>query len=437
MICLREGLFGEINKVQHTKEKVMDEREEVCQGTRMTEQPQRMKVQAGEKPEELAVEPQELSEKTEEDSQEKKDDIGEGHEKGEKPRKKKSCLGCLGNIIIAIAVILLLIKGLELLGRLTAPEANNSAATKARTYEFWYGNIGTIDLDEDKKVALGKRVLPLLDKFLLEDEKSTVGNDEINTLLTTEYTMDDEDTLAAYTGRKVKLTGKVIYKQDETVQLATDVNFDPDLEGAEWPNLFLDCSWVKGKPDIGDCIEAEGMLIVDPYDFSPEESFGVEVIVRDVKKADYLALGGNPANLFMNQETKLIASVEQKGVTFDVLGASVDAATGRVYVKYQVSLDEEKMKWRGIYNFDIFAVKGSLGTTEVFCEDAGGSMGGSFIIEEEWPELVAQVAPGGDQISIVICGYKYYEGGGEMEMNPDAEIFMRVDIPSDAWTIVG
>lgn len=421
----------------------MDEKEELhdasVEGAQSAEQAEAMEVQdveqAGKKPEEPAVEQQELSEKTEEDSQDGKGNIGEEHKEGEKPRKKKSCLGCLGNIIIVIAVILLLVKGAEWLGRLTDPKANNSAATKARTYDFWYSAIEKINLNEDKKVAFGKRVLPLLDKFMLEDEKSTVGNDEVNTLLTTEYTMDDEDTLAAYTGRKVKLTGKVIYKNDKTVQFATDVNFNQDAEDAEWPRLFLDCSWVKETLDMGDCIEAEGMLIVDPYDFSSKETFVVTVVVREVKKADYLALGGDPANLFMNQETKLIASVEQKGAAFDILGVSVDAATGRVYVKYQVSLDEEKMRGK-TYVFDIFAVKGSLGAMENSIEGGGGSRCGSFIIEEEWPELVAQVASGENQISIVICGYKYSEEEREVKVNPDAEIFMRVDIPSESWTIV-
>lgn len=421
----------------------MDEREELhdasVEGAQSAEQTEAMEVQdveqAGKKPEEPAVEQQELSEKTEEDSQEGKGNIGEELKEGEKPRKKKSCLGCLGNIIIVIAVILLLVKGAEWLGRLTDPKANNSAATKARTYDFWYSAIEKINLNEDKKVAFGKRVLPLLDKFMLEDEKSTVGNDEVNTLLTTEYTMDDEDTLAAYTGRKVKLTGKVIYKNDKTVQFATDVNFNQDAEDAEWPRLFLDCDWVKEKPDQGECVEVEGMLIVDPYDFSSKDRMNIDVVVRKIKKVDFLAAGGDPANLFMNQETKLIASVEQKGATFDILGASVDAATGRVYVKYQVSLDEEKMRGQ-TYDFDIFAVKGSLGAIEVSIERGGGSRCGSFIIEEEWPELVAQVASGENQISIVICGYKYSEEEREVKVNPDAEIFMRVDIPSESWTIV-
>lgn len=417
----------------------MDEREELHEGMQTAEQAEEMKAQDGKKLEEPAVKPQEQSEKTEEDFQEKKGDTGEELKEGEKSRKKKSCLGCLGNIVIAVAVLFLLIKGWEWLGHLTAPEENNSAATKARTYDFWYNQCaGKINFGGDSKIAFGKRVLPLLDKFMLEDEKSTVGNDEVNTLLTTEYTLDDEDTLAAYTGRKVKLTGKVIYKNDKTVQFATDVNFNPDAEGAEWPRLFLDCSWVKETLDMGDCIEAEGMLIVDPYDFSSKEKFVVTVIVRKVKKVDYLALGGDPANLFMNQETKLIASVEQKGVTFDILGASVDAATGRVYVKYQVSLDEEKMRGQ-TYFFEIFAVKGSLGALENSIEGGGGSRCGSFIIEEEWPEeLVGQVASGENQISIVICGYKYseVEEEGEVKVNPDAEIFMRVDIPSESWTIV-
>lgn len=421
----------------------MDEREELhdasVEGAQSAEQTEAMEVQdveqAGKKPEEPAVEQQELSEKTEEDSQEGKGNIGEELKEGEKPRKKKSCLGCLGNIIIVIAVILLLIKGAEWLGRLTDPKANNSAATKARTYDFWYSAIEKINLNEDKKVAFGKRVLPLLDKFMLEDEKSTVGNDEVNTLLTTEYTMDDEDTLAAYTGRKVKLTGKVIYKNDKTVQFATDVNFNQDAEDAEWPRLFLDCSWVKEKPDMWDCVEVEGMLIVDPYDFSSKEKFVVTVVVREVKKADYLALGGDPANLFMNQETGPITSVEQKGITFDILGVSVDAATGRTYVKYQVSGNEE-LQGRH-YDLDILAAKGNLLGMVPDYGSAGQSSYGSIMIDEEAPNYVAQIAPGENQVSIVICGYNREDAGERIvEVNPDAEIFMRVDIPSESWTIV-
>lgn len=424
----------------------MDEREELhdasVEGAQSAEQTEAMEVQdveqAGKKPEEPAVEQQELSEKTEEDSQEGKGNIGEELKEGEKPRKKKSCLGCLGNIVIAVAVLFLLIKGWEWLGHLTAPEENNSAATKARTYDFWYNQCaGKINFGGDSKIAFGKRVLPLLDKFMLEDEKSTVGNDEINTILSTDYTIDDEAVLAAYTGRKVKLTGKIIYKDDrtKTIQFATDVNFNPDAEGAEWPRIFLNCDWVEEKPDMWDCVEVEGMLIVDPYDFSSKERMTISVQVRKVSKADYLALGGDPANLFMNQETELLTSVEQKGITFDILGVSVDAATGRTYVKYQVSGNEE-LQGRH-YDLDILAAKGNLLGMVPDYGSAGQSSYGSIMINEEAPNYVAQIAPGENQVSIVICGYNREDAGERIvEVNPDAEIFMRVDIPSESWTIV-
>ncbi len=369
----------------------------------------------------------------------KGEQTGEGPEEEKKPRKKRGCLGCLGNIIIGVAVILLLVKGVEWLGRLTAPEENNSAATKARTYDFWYNQCaGRINFGGDSKIAFGKRVLPLLDKFMLEDAKSTVGNDEINTILNTDYTIDDEAVLAAYTGRMAKLTGKVIHKDErtKTIQFATDVNFNEGAEDVEWPRIFLNCDWVKEEPDMWDCVEVEGMLIVDPYDFSSKESMTVSVQVRKVSKADYLALGGDPANLFMYQESEPVASVEQQGVTFDVLGVSVDAATGRAYIKYQISGDKE-LQGRE-YDLEIFAAKGNLLGMVFDYGSAGQSSYGSIMIEEEAPNYVAQVAPGKNQISIVICGYnrEEREDEGIVEVNPDAEIFIRVDIPSESWTIV-
>lgn len=404
----------------------MDGRKELCEGLTEGEQ-------TAEQAEEMTVE-----------AQEKTEDTGEKPEEGKSPKKKRGCLGCLGNIIIVVAVILLLMKGFEWLGHFTNPEANNEAAVKARTYDFFYctcaGSFGGI-FGKEGKVAFGKKVLPVLDKFMLEDGKSTVGNDEINTICTSEYTIDDEHTLAAYTGRKVKLTGKILDQTDarRRVQLVTDVNYLPELreEGVPEPPLIsLDCNWVKEEPDKDDFVEVEGMLIVDPYDFSSEEQMNVFVVVKKIRKADYLELGGDPANLFMYQEMELVTSVEQQGVTFDILGVSVDAATGRTYVKYQIAVAEEL---RGkIYDFDIFAAKGNLVSLTPEIGVGGQSGYGSFMIDEEIPNYVAQVAPGENQVSIVICGYSREDWEDErvIEVNPDAEIYIRVDIPSESWTIV-
>lgn len=357
-------------------------------------------------------------------------------EEGKKP-KKKGCLGCLGNIVIVLAVILLLMKGAEWFGRWQNPEQNNSASIKARSYTFLYvmcaGKFGE-PFGEEGKITFGEYVLPVLDWFMLKDDKSTVGNDDINTLLTSAYTMDDEDTLAAYTGRKVKLTGKIVQKSGGTIRLSTDVNSDPLSE--ELKTVFLNCEWIKDKPEINECVEVEGMLIVDP-DFSVEgDNMGIVVIAREVRGADYTALGGSPENQFMYQKTEFITSVEQQGAKLEVLGASVDASTGRAYVKYRLYADEKEWKNSEVLSIFVFGAKGSLGSLDNSVLSGGETLEGGVMLFEEYPYYTEQIAPEDNQISIIVCGYKFGSHEGDIDVDPNADIFLRADIPSEAWTIV-
>ncbi len=362
---------------------------------------------------------------------------GQTTEEGKQP-KKKGCLGCLGNIVIVTAVILLLMKGAEWLGRLQAPEENNSASVKARSYNFIYvmcaGKFGE-PFGEEGKITFGERVLPILDWFMLEDDKSTVGTDDINTLLTSKYTMDDEDMLAAYTGRKVKLTGKIVQKSDSTIRLVTDVNSDPLSFPEELQTVFLNCEWIKDKPEINECVEVEGMLIVDPV-FSEESSnMDISVIVREVREADYVTLGGSPENRFMFQKTEPVTSVEQQGAKLDILGASVDAATGRAYVKYRLAID--KKEWDNMtFNIHGFGAKGSLVYSNIYTLFPGEILEGGIVLVEENPYYTEQIMPGDNQISIIICGYKYNTDVTDVNVDPDADIFLRVDIPSESWVVV-
>lgn len=468
MTFQREGLSGETSKKQKKKENLMEKRKEKT-AENLTE------VQAGENAEEAE---KKIPESTKETEKKSPDNIKETErqiagdtgkteetdgteetqaqpaetsgeteppektqeqtpEEGKKP-KKKGCLGCLGNIFIVAAVILLLMKGFEWLGRWQNPEENNNASLKARSYVILYewcaGKFGE-PFGEEGKITFGEYVLPVLDWFMLEDDKSTVGNDDINTLFTSQYTMDDEDMLAAYTGRKVKLTGKIVEKSDDIMSLSTDVNSDPLSEGLK--TVSLNCEWLKDKPGINECVEAEGMLIVDP-DFRIEGGdVSVSVIVREIREADYTALGGNPENRFMYQKTEPVTTVEQQGAKLEILGASVDAATGRAYVKYRLSIDEKEWGDKSFVVVPIGA-KGSLGGDDdmppVF---SGETVEGGIVIQDETlQDYVEQLVPGDNQIVIIVQGYEFGEGDGQVKVDPDADIFLRADIPSESWTIV-
>lgn len=356
-----------------------------------------------------------------------------------KTAKKRGPLGCLFNIIIVVIVVVSLVNGIEWLARWRNPEANNEATMKAKGCSNAYMCAGRFGepiggiLGEKAKNQFGNRVLSVLDYFMAEDDKKAVDTEELNTILTSEYTLKDAEDLAEYTGRKISLTGKILQRTGNTAELVTDVNFDMSSE--EWPVMVsVDCSWIKEKPETDDCVEIDGILIVDPGDFSSKEAMRVEVNARKIQEADFAAIGGNPENSFMYQKMEPFTSVKQKGLTLDILGVSADAATGRGYVKYRISKDTSKAKED--YYLDIFGGKGSLSGFESVATGVNGSTDGSLLISETDLPFAEQIGANNDVLSVVVCAYRGEDSGErEITVNPEADIYMRVDIPSEAWTV--
>lgn len=360
---------------------------------------------------------------------------------GKKTPKKRGPLGCLFNIVIVVVVVVLLVNGIEWLFRWLDPEANNEAAVKAKGCSSAYMCAGRFGepiggaLGEKAKKEFGDCVLSVLDYFMAEDDKETVDTGELNAILTSEYTLKDAEALAEYTGRKIKLTGKIVQRTGNTAELVTDVNFDTSSE--KWPvTVWVDCSWIKAKPETDDCVEIDGILIVDPGDFSSKESMRVEVNARKIQEADYAAIGGNPENSFMYQKMKPFTSVEKGGLTLDILGVSVDAATGRGYVKYRVSKDTAET--RENYDLEIFGAKGSLSGCDFGIIGMDGRKDGGLLISESDLPFAEQIGAGDGMISFVVCAYEMKEENEDervLTVNPGADIYMRVDIPGEAWNV--
>lgn len=356
--------------------------------------------------------------------------------KKERPLWKK-ILGCLKAVVFIVVMTLFLVKAVQYVSHKTDPVNHNEASVDFGKYNATYFALGKVF---DFANVVGKKsgdfcldyLIPFADRFMMSDSKEVLDNSDILQIKGAEYTLDKAKEATVYNGRKVSVSGKIDYVSDYYTELALDVNEDFSGEDVVTRIVALDHTLARGYTDLkpNDCVSVEGYFLLDPGDFSSPDVTEAYILARDIEKADYAALDGDPENAYIYQEASPCKTVEEDGFTVKITGVSVDAASKRAVVRYNLFLIGQD----NLY-VNIFAVKGNLGGdggTELY---RGTDTASYFEIKEEGL-YTEQIESGKNNITIIICGYND-QPSDEQSAAPDpaADRYMKIDIPKELWTI--
>lgn len=411
---------------------------------------------------------------------------GEIKSKKKKPFWKRALGGFL-TLILIIAGVIVVYKGSTYILYKQDPVYNNHAAVKAKKYDSVYSGLSDILVIFDIAGNAGKEfaaehIVPFVDKRMLDEEKEVLTNETLVPILKTEYTIKDEDTVAGYTGRKVKLTGNIgwVDEESKTASLILDPKMDSykldeiystTEDEAGWPSvisfgygLLTDASPIF----LNSCVEIEGILIMNPDDFSDPKWRMDKVIVKSVKTLDFVEQGGDPAEQYLHQplvEMEKELSAEGKNLDIEVKGVLVDEKTGNAVVKYVLNYESGQQD----RHIQAYAAKenkdGEKAVPAVWSGTVEDSIaiktGGSTIYGGGPGKLAEEIKPESDHISLIVCGYNITD---EMKIdeetevikdkngdiiketpiysynipdgiNPDADMYVRIDIPKEYWSI--
>lgn len=371
-------------------------------------------------------------------------------------------------IAIAAAAFIGIKKGAAYVAHKQDPEFNNLVKLKYEeviNLDFMVTDMVVGVLGEKGHELSAKYLYPLMEKLFVNEEAAVIENDELNTLLADPwgtYTLEDEEYLMGYQGRKVKLTGTIYQIQEGTAYFCTGVEYDSSSK-ADIPigrSISLNVNYLADQSLIyeNSVIELEGFLTVGLYPSGYEDSewrFDHYVFVKEVKEADFVALGGNPAELYMHQKADTDIHIEQDEFIIDISAAIVDAKTGDAVVRFTYAKDAERYYGMtdddicerpqivGIKGKNVGVADGSLildGRTEDVCvvidnisnwnEEHAISMG----------NLHEQVGISDEVISLYIVGYyEPHAEVGETITFTDADVThaytVQIDIPSSEWTL--
>lgn len=402
---------------------------------------------------------------------------------------------CKGVVFVLFTAVVFIAGTLYMLPKID-PEQYNPAEMKQKEYRTVYGGIATAAdwvgcIGTDARVSVMEYLSLLADKWNANSKVEPLTREEVSELLTTEYNIEDAGEVAEYTGRIVKLTGIVSeVDKDGMARLVPDVNFNTygllNYGGSnDYPDMLLNCKAIADQNQLfpNECVELEGIFIFGPdLLHTPGEVYNeTEIIVRKIKEIDFVEAGGKPEEKYLHQRAVMPEQLRAEGSNLDIeiLGVSIDEETGNTAIQYTLEREQVNMVDREV---NVYAAKGQQANYSycmpISCESSSDEY---FLLEpvtsveyagataEEYADetggsLAGEIGAGEDEIVIIICGYTVTEDMyGEkttieevkdeegniisgtyiyedatpipVEINPDAEMYVKVVIPREYWNI--
>lgn len=402
---------------------------------------------------------------------------------------------CKGVVLVLFAVVVLITGALYILPKID-PEQYNPAEMKQKEYRVVYGGIVTAAdfagwIGTDARASVMEHMSLLADKWNANSKEEPLTREEVSKLVSTEYTVEDAGEVAEYTGRMVKLTGIVSeVDKDGMVRLVPDVNFNTygllNYGGLiNQPDILLNCKAIADKDQLfpNECVELEGVFIFGPDLFhTPGEDYNeTEIIVRKIKEVDFEGAGGKPEEKYLHQRAALPEplKVEGRNLDIEILGVSVDEETGNTAIQYTLERERVNLIDREV---NVYVAKGQQANYSycmpLSCESSSneyfllepvasveyaGATAGQYT-DKTGGSLAGEIGAGEDEIVMIICGYTVteemygektsieevkdeegniisetytYENAEPIpvEINPDAEMYVKVVIPREYWNI--
>ncbi len=408
----------------------------------------------------------------------------------------RKLLGVCGAVVFVLLMGVVLIKGTFYILPKIDPDEYNPATMKEKKYSAVYGGISTAAdlagmIGTDARTSVMECMTALEDKWNADSKEEPLTGEEISKLITTEYTVEDADEVAEYTGRMVKLTGIVsgVYKEGQA-RLVPDLNYHTygwmnDDGSNNYPDILINCKAVADQDQLfpNACVELEGIFIFGPDLWHDPRVYyeGTEIIVRKIKEVNFEEAGGRPEEKYLHQRAALPEPLKAEGKNLDIeiLGVTVDEETGNTAIQYTLGREAANMVDREV---NVYVARGQQANYIYYrplsCETSSDEC---FLLEPaasgEYLTLTAEqyagetggslpdaIGAGEDEIVMIICGYTITEEmKGEksvieeekdeegnvisgtyeyenaypipVEINPDAEMYVKVVIPREYWNI--
>lgn len=435
---------------------------------------------------------EELKESTVEEQTSKNEEITESVKKIKKPLWRRLLGGILTVVLIVIGAIAVY-KGSSYILYKQDPVGNNHAATKAKKYEFVYSMVSDISgifgiAGDAGKTFVAEHIVPLVNSWKVNDKEEALTNEGLQAFVDAGYTLEDEDEVAAYIGRKVKITGNISYvnRTYRSAAIVLDATYNTYESGmfsdTEEDSLTISLDY-RLCPDSDGifknaCVEIEGMLLVNPWDFSDEEwVYRSQVIVQSVKEADFVGLGGDPAEAYVHQKAVMPGElkVEGKNGEIEITGIIIDEETDNAAIRY--TLQTEALESDEEWEANVYVAKGErlcfdnkwviqdeLREAEILLNPEVSEASKEYYLRETGASLRDAIGANEDGIRLIVCGYIVTEEmRGEktiieeerdeegniiyqsveyenympypVSVNPDADMYIEIDIPKEYWTI--